>query len=46
MLKHMHDTLVDKGFGDESNSITSAHLCAMNGRVYTIGRHIEILVFL
>ena len=46
MPKNMHDTSMDKGFGDESIGVNSAQLCAMNGRVYTPGRHGEILIFL
>jgi len=46
MPKRMHDTSMDKGFGDESIGMKSAQLCAMNGRVYTPARHKEILIFL
>ena len=46
MPKSMHDTLMDRGFGDESISINFAQLCAMNGSGYTTRRHGEILVFL
>ena len=28
----MHDTSMDRGFGDESISMNSAQLCAMNAR--------------
>ena len=46
MPKRMHDTSMDKGFGDESIGINSAQLCAMNGRVYTPRRHKKTLIFL
>ena len=46
MPKRMHDTSMDRGFGDESIGMKSAQLCSMNGRVYTPTRHIEILIFL
>ena len=42
MPKCMHDISMDRGFSDESISINSAQLCAMNGRVYTIGRQRNI----
>ena len=38
----MHDTSMDRGFGDESISVNSAQLCAMNGRVYISKRHRNI----
>ena len=37
MPKRMHDTSMDRGFGDEFISMNSAQLCAMNRRVYTLG---------
>ena len=46
MPKHMHDTSMDTEFGDESIDINSTQLCAMNGMVYTTGRHREIMIFL
>ena len=46
MPKCMHDTSMDRGFDDESIDINFAQLCAMDGRVYTPGRHREILIFL
>ena len=46
MPKHMHDTSMDRGFGDESIGMNSTELCAMNRRVYTPRRHIERLIFL
>ena len=46
MPKCMHDISMDRGFGDESIDMNSAQLCAMNGRVYTIKRHRETLIFL
>ena len=46
MPKRMHDTLMDRGFGDESIGTISTNLCAMNGRVYTLERHKETLIFL
>ena len=46
MPKLMHDISMDRGFGDESISMNSAQLCAMNGRVYTPRRHRETLNFL
>ena len=46
MQKHVHDTSMDRGFGDESISMNSAQLCAMNGRVYTPRRHKETFIFL
>ena len=46
MPKRMHDTSMDRGFGDESIGMNSAQLCAMNGRVYTPKRHRETLIFL
>ena len=46
MPKCMHDTSMDRGFGDEYMDTNSAQLCAMNGRVYTPGRHREILICL
>ena len=45
MPKRMHDTSMDRGFGDEYIGINSAQLCALNGRVYTPERHREILIF-
>ena len=33
MPKCMHDISMDRGFDDESISMKSAQLCAMNGRV-------------
>ena len=39
MPKHMHDISIDRGFSEESISMNSAYLCAMNGRVYTPKRH-------
>ena len=41
MPKRMHDTSMDRGFGDESIGTNYAQLCAMNGRVYTPRRHKE-----
>ena len=32
MPKQMHDTSMDRGFGDEYIDTNSAQLCAMNGR--------------
>ena len=46
MSKRMHDTSMDRGFGDESIGMNFAQLCAMNGRVYTLRRHRETLIFL
>ena len=46
MPKRMHDISMDRGFGDESISMNSAQLSAMNGRVYTLRRHRETLIFL
>ena len=46
MLKYMHDTSMDRRFDDESISMKSAQLCAMNGMVYTPTRNKEILIFL
>ena len=46
MPKHMYDISMDRGFNDESIGMNSAQLCAMNGRVYTPGRHRETLIFL
>ena len=46
MLKRMHDTSIDRGFGDESISMNSAQLCAMNDSIYTPRRHRETLIFL
>ena len=46
MRKHMHDTSMDRGFCDESIKMNSAHLCAMNGKVYTPRRDRETLIFL
>ena len=46
MQKHMHDTSMDRGFGDESIVMNSAQSCAMNGSVYTPRRHRETLIFL
>ena len=46
MPKHMHDTSMDRGFGDDSIGTNFTQLCAMNGRVYIIGRHKETLIFL
>ena len=46
MPKRMHDTLMDRGFGDESICMNSAQLSAMNGMVYTPRRHRETLIFL
>ena len=46
MPKRMHDTSMDRGFGDESIGLNYAQLCAMNDRVYTPRRHKETLVFL
>ena len=45
MPKRVHDTSMDRGFGDESIGINSTQLCSMNGKVYTPRRHGEILVF-
>ena len=42
----MHDTSMDRGFGDESISMNSAQLWAMNGSVYTPRIHRETLIFL
>ena len=42
----MHDTSMDRGFGDESINMNSAQLCAMNGSVYTPRRHRKTLIFL
>ena len=42
----MHDTSMDRGFGDASIEMNSAHLCAMNGRVHTPRRDRETLIFL
>ena len=42
----MHDTSMDRGFGDESIDMNSAQLCAMNDRAYTPRRHKETLIFL
>ena len=33
MPKRMHDTSMDRGFGDESIGMNSAQLCAMNGSI-------------
>ena len=46
MPKHMHDTSMDRGFGDESIGMNSVQLCAMNDRVYAPKRHRETLIFL
>ena len=46
MPKLMHDTSMDRVFGDESIGMNSAHLCAMNDSVYTPRRHKETLIFL
>ena len=46
MPKRMHDTSMDRGFGDESISVNSTQLCAMNNKVYTPRRHRETLIFL
>ena len=46
MPKHMHDTSMNKGFGDESIGMNSSQLCAINGRVYTPRRCRETLIFL
>ena len=46
MPKHMHDTSMDRGFGDESIGMNSVQLCAMSGMVYTHKRHKETLIFL
>ena len=42
MPKHMHDTSMARGFNDESIGTNFAQLCAMNGRVYTLGIHRNI----
>ena len=46
MSKCMHDTSMDRVFGDESIGMNFAQLCDMNGRVYTPRRHRETLIFL
>ena len=46
MPKCMHDISMDRGFDDDYIGMNSAKLCAMNGRVYTTGRHRELLIFL
>ena len=46
MPKCMNDISMDGGFGDDSTGMNSAHLCAMNGRVYTPRRHRKTLIFL
>ena len=46
MSKRMNDTLMDRGFNDESVRMNSAQLCAMNSSDYTPRRHIETLIFL
>ena len=42
----MHDTSMDRGFGDESIGMNFAQLCSMKGRVYTPTRNKETLIFL
>ena len=46
MPKRMHDISMDRGFVDEFIGMNFAQLCAMNGRVYTLGRHGETLILL
>ena len=46
MSKLMHDTSMDRGFGDESIGMNSSQLCAMNGSVYTPRRNRETMIFL
>ncbi len=46
MQKHMHDILMDKGFGGESIGINLTQLFAKNGRVYTPTWHREFFIFL
>ena len=46
MPKRMHDTSMDRRFGDESIGMNCAQLCAMNDMVYTPKRHRETLIFL
>ena len=46
MPKGIHDISMDRGFSDESIGMNFAQLCALNGRVYTTGKHIETLIFL
>ena len=46
MPKHMHDMSMDRGFSDKSIGMNSAQLYAINGRVYTTGRHKETLILL
>ena len=41
----MHDTSMDRGFGDESIGMNSSNLCGMNGMVYTPRRHREKIYF-
>ena len=42
MPKPMHNTSMDRGFGDESIGMKSTQLCAMNDKVYTPRRHRNI----
>ena len=44
MQTHMHDTSMDRGFGDESISMNSTQLSTMNGRAYTPRIHRETLI--